>query len=247
MRVVVVMALSVAFGFAGNNSLKTEKASITINQTNFIVPPVTDLSLTTDHASKAYQYFAATMIPSNRLYACYTTSGDLTDSENGGIGDRGCLVESLKSSENLLISAQDLEQGRKLIRGNFEKMLNEQGQGFIDQVQSQIAKSRDTKDAISLGSLKMGQTAVLETLSDDEHSYTVLIAMKIIQSKDGITEETPMISSCATLVCKGKLLYFYATSKLKDASSVDWVKQVTKQWLKAFFDLNGINRASRHG
>ena len=240
MRVILVMLVASIFGFADGPSNQINRPSILINETRLYLPSIDDFSLTTDRYSKAYANFNLSTFPGNELFACYAPSSPSDPRDDY----RKCSVQSRKSAENFLISKEDFKKGREIFRSAFNKPLEGEMQTDLDLVRKQIEKNSN-EGGISLSNLKVGQTLLLETLSDDDYSYTVVITMKLIQSKDGVTEEIPTVGSCAILVCKGKLIYFYANSKFHDSSDITWVKRVTQKWTKDFFEINGWRDVAR--
>lgn len=182
----------------------------------------------------ALRNLGETMTPAtNRLLAMFVADTDMVRVKAGQQPsmERYFMVQTFRPAEESTLSPSDFGEVQVMLRqqyGELFKNVTGSVQGELDNAARKLGKDLGAQDL----KLKVGEVTPQEIFHDVPGQISLLaLTVYQIQVADK-TIEAPMVLGMSTLNLKGKLVYFYAYSRYRNAADLEWVKAQTREWLR---------------
>ncbi len=171
--------------------------------------------------------------PSNRLLALFVERADEAAARSGQAPTmaRYFMVQSFRQAEAGSVSAAEFREVRQQLRQQYQQILVQavpQVQGHLDGAAQ--AMGRDA--GLDRLQVKVGEMKGLDVFDEREHTISLLALTKYEVQAGDRREEVPMAMSITTGILQGKVVYFYAYARYQGPPDLDWLRQVTRDWVE---------------
>lgn len=177
--------------------------------------------------------------PSNRLLALFVEQADETVARAGQPPSmaRYYMVQSLRQTEAGSVGVGEFREVRQMLRQQYQQILVQaapQVQGHLDSAAQAMGRDSGVEGL----QLKVGEMKGLDVFDEREHSISLLALTQVeVQAGDRV-ERAPMAMSITTGILQGKVVYFYAYARYTGPADLEWLRQVTRDWVQRAAQAN---------
>jgi hypothetical protein len=176
---------------------------------------------------------------SNRLLALFVAEEDLraTAERRPPAMLRYFMVQTLRAAEAERVGAADFALAKTLLREQYQQMLSRLQpdiQGQLDRASQRVGEQA----GLDKFALKLGELRALEVFDEQPQSISLLALSLLSVSAGEQTRQVPIAMGTTTLVVKDKLVYFFAYARYESDADLEWLRQVTRDWLPKVVQLN---------
>ena len=178
--------------------------------------------------------------PSNRLLAFFIRDDDVKAmlAQTQPQLHRYFLVQTLRSKEDLTMSAQVFAGVRDQLKNQYKKILDDNAARMQSEMNKAVERLDQTGQLKNI-SMKLGELQVSEVI--DEERFVALIAKTLVQVMvSGEAKEVPMVLGLTTTMIEGKIVYFFSYSRFNSDEDLNWTKIKSLEWLSLFFTANKL-------
>lgn len=181
-----------------------------------------------------FRNLGETMTPAtNRLLAVFIADTDIVrvKASQQPTMDRYFMVQTFRQTEGVTASPAEFAQLQEMLRKQYveiSKQVLPTVQGELDRAAAQLSKESGAPGV----KLKVGEIKPQEVFHDVPGQISLLALTAYRVEVAGKAQEIPMALGVTTLALKGKMLYFYAYSRYRDATDLAWIKTQTLDWLR---------------
>lgn len=170
--------------------------------------------------------------PTNRLLAMFVSDADLGRGRTGVAPElrRYFFVQTFRQTESRTLASADFATVKETLRTQSQQLMTRVTptvQGYL----ASAARSIGEQSGNAGLSVQIGEVKVQDIIDGGDNAISVVAITKYAVQNAGKTEELPVAMAMTTMLVRGKLVYFYAFSRLTSAADIDWVRSQTQQWL----------------
>jgi len=182
----------------------------------------------------AGQLAELTTYETNRLLAVYYSESDLgriLKNEEAEL-NKYMLVQTMESTVKKSFTKSQFQDFIEKGRNDQNKLWDQYKDKIVPWMEKSSENIANAQNFINFD-MKIGQVVPLGIFYDVPEAFSFAQLVKITTSMDGVTNDSVLICGSSFILVNNKILFVYVYSNFNNQDDIDWVRNISKTWIKS--------------